>query len=83
MKKPKERTQFFEEISTSGEFIGEYEVKKKMLQKAEEDAQFHFNRKKNVAAERKHAKIEKEEVRCFEVISYSTVISTYSIEKFC
>lgn len=83
MKKPKERTQFFEEISTSGEFIGEYEAKKKKLQKAEEDAQFHFNRKKNVAAERKHAKIEKEEVRCSEVISYNTVISTYSIEKFC
>lgn len=80
MKKPKERTQFFEEISTSGEFIGEYEAKKKMLQKAEEDAQFHFNRKKNVAAERKHAKIEKEEVRCSEVISYSTV-NKYSIEK--
>ncbi|XP_041528533.1 structural maintenance of chromosomes protein 1B [Microtus oregoni] len=66
MKKPKERTQFFEEISTSGEFIGEYEAKKKMLQKAEEDAQFHFNRKKNVAAERKHAKIEKEEAERYQ-----------------
>ncbi|KAH0513066.1 Structural maintenance of chromosomes protein 1B [Microtus ochrogaster] len=66
MKKPKERTQFFEEISTSGEFIGEYEAKKKMLQKAEEDAQFHFNRKKNVAAERKHAKIEKEEAEHYQ-----------------
>ncbi|XP_032746792.1 structural maintenance of chromosomes protein 1B [Rattus rattus] len=66
MKKPKERTQFFEEISTSGEFIGEYEAKKKKLQKAEEDAQFHFNRKKNVAAERKHAKIEKEEAEHYQ-----------------
>ncbi|XP_034372640.1 structural maintenance of chromosomes protein 1B [Arvicanthis niloticus] len=66
MKKPKERTQFFEEISTSGEFIEEYEAKKKKLQKAEEDAQFHFNRKKNVAAERKHAKIEKEEAERYQ-----------------
>ncbi|XP_021072664.1 structural maintenance of chromosomes protein 1B [Mus pahari] len=66
MKKPKERTQFFEEISTSGEFIGEYEAKKKKLQKAEEDAQFHFNRKKNVAAERKHAKIEKDEAERYQ-----------------
>ncbi|XP_028733966.1 structural maintenance of chromosomes protein 1B [Peromyscus leucopus] len=66
MKKPKERTQFFEEISTSGEFIGEYEEKKKKLQKAEEDAQFNFNRKKNVAAERKHAKIEKEEAERYQ-----------------
>ncbi|XP_036064850.1 structural maintenance of chromosomes protein 1B [Onychomys torridus] len=66
MKKPKERTQFFEEISTSGEFIGEYEEKKNKLQKAEEDAQFHFNRKKNVAAERKHAKIEKEEAEHYQ-----------------
>ncbi|XP_048195783.1 structural maintenance of chromosomes protein 1B [Perognathus longimembris pacificus] len=61
MKKPKERTQFFEEISTSGELIGEYEEKKKKLQQAEEDAQFNFNKKKNVAAERKQAKLEKDE----------------------
>lgn len=67
LKKPKERTQFFEEISTSGELIGEYEEKKRKLQKAEEDVQFHFNKKKNVAAERKYAKLEKEEVRCHDV----------------
>ena len=63
MKKPKERTQFFEEISTSGELIGEYEEKRRKLQRAEEDAQFNFNKKRNIAAERKHAKLEKEEVR--------------------
>ncbi|XP_056653602.1 structural maintenance of chromosomes protein 1B isoform X5 [Monodelphis domestica] len=62
MKKPKERTQFFEEISNSKELIDEYEKKKKKVQKAEEDAQFNFNKKKNVAAERKHAKLEKEEL---------------------
>ncbi|XP_060022879.1 structural maintenance of chromosomes protein 1B [Lagenorhynchus albirostris] len=66
LKKPKERTQFFEEISTSGELIGEYEEKKRKLQKAEEDAQFNFNKKKNVAAERKHAKLEKEEAERYQ-----------------
>lgn len=67
LKKPKERTQFFEEISTSGELVREYEEKKRRLQKAEEDAQFNFNKKKNIAAERKHAKLEKEEVRRHDV----------------
>ncbi|XP_045408754.1 structural maintenance of chromosomes protein 1B isoform X1 [Lemur catta] len=66
MKKPKERTQFFEEISTSGELIGEYEEKKRKLQKAEEDAQFNFNKKKNVAAERRQAKLEKEEAEHYQ-----------------
>lgn len=67
LKKPKERTQFFEKISTSGELVREYEEKKRRLQKAEEDAQFNFNKKKNIAAERKHAKLEKEEVRRHDV----------------
>ncbi|XP_043824281.1 structural maintenance of chromosomes protein 1B [Dromiciops gliroides] len=68
MKKPKERTQFFEEISNSKELIEEYERKKKKVQKAEEDAQFNFNKKKNVAAERKHAKLEKEEADRYQVL---------------
>lgn len=79
MKKPKERTQFFEEISTSRELIGEYEEKKRKLQKAEEDAQFNFHKKKNVAAERKHAKLEKEEVRCHEDVT-SEVFDTKTIK---
>ncbi|XP_062940275.1 structural maintenance of chromosomes protein 1B-like isoform X1 [Cynocephalus volans] len=61
MKKPKERTKFFEEISSSGELIGEYKEKKRKLQKAEEDAQSNFNKKKSVAAECKQAQLEKEE----------------------
>ena len=80
MKKPKERTQFFEEISTSGELIGEYEEKKRKLLKAEEDAQFNFNKKKNVAAERKHAKLEKEEVRrCEDETSNCWIQSLLSV----
>ncbi|XP_072452712.1 structural maintenance of chromosomes protein 1B isoform X3 [Notamacropus eugenii] len=68
MKKPKERTQFFEEISSSKELAEEYEKKKKKVQKAEEDAQFNFNKKKNVAAERKHAKLEKEEADRYQLL---------------
>ncbi|NXT75346.1 SMC1B protein, partial [Zapornia atra] len=61
MKKPKERTQLFEQISNSWEYAEDYEQKKKKMQQAEEDAQFNYNKKKSIAAERKQAKIEKEE----------------------
>uniref|UniRef100_A0A663M8N4 Structural maintenance of chromosomes protein n=1 Tax=Athene cunicularia TaxID=194338 RepID=A0A663M8N4_ATHCN len=61
VKKPKERTQLFEQISNSWEYAEDYEQKKKKMQQAEEDAQFHYNKKKSIAAERKQAKIEKEE----------------------
>ncbi|XP_049740597.1 structural maintenance of chromosomes protein 1B isoform X2 [Elephas maximus indicus] len=82
MKKPKERTQFFEEISSSGELIGEYEEKKKKLQKAEEDAQFNFNKKKNVAAERKHAKLEKEEADRYQSLLEELKINKIQLQLF-
>ncbi|XP_008053360.1 structural maintenance of chromosomes protein 1B isoform X1 [Carlito syrichta] len=82
MKKPKERTQFFEEISTSGELIGEYEEKKRKLQKAEEDAQFNFNKKKNIAAERKHAKLEKEEAERYQSLLEELKISKLQLQLF-
>lgn len=62
MKKPKERTQLFEQISNSRGLTEEYEKKKKKMQQADQDTQFNFNQKKNAAAERKHAKLENEEV---------------------
>ncbi|XP_053110843.1 structural maintenance of chromosomes protein 1B isoform X2 [Hemicordylus capensis] len=68
MKKPKERTQLFEQISNSGELAAEYTEKKKMMQKAEEDAQFSYNKKKNVATERKRAKLEKEEAEHYQML---------------
>uniref|UniRef100_A0A5F9DGV2 Structural maintenance of chromosomes 1B n=2 Tax=Oryctolagus cuniculus TaxID=9986 RepID=A0A5F9DGV2_RABIT len=82
MKKPKERTQFFEEISTSGELIREYEEKKRKLQKAEEDAQFNFNKKKNVAAERKHAKLEKEEAERYQSLLEELRINKIQLQLF-
>ncbi|XP_010289107.1 PREDICTED: structural maintenance of chromosomes protein 1B, partial [Phaethon lepturus] len=68
MKKPKERTQLFEQISNSWEYAEEYERKKKKMQQAEEDAQFNYNKKKSVAAERKQAKIEKEEAEHYQML---------------
>uniref|UniRef100_A0A452QEI6 Structural maintenance of chromosomes protein n=1 Tax=Ursus americanus TaxID=9643 RepID=A0A452QEI6_URSAM len=82
MKKPKERTQFFEEISTSGELIAEYEEKKRKLQKAEEDAQFNFNKKKNVAAERKHAKLEKEEAERYQSLLEELKMNKIQLQLF-
>lgn len=68
MKNPKERTALFEEISRSGELAQEYDRRKKEMVKAEEDTQFNYHRKKNIAAERKEAKQEKEEVCDLPVI---------------
>ncbi|KAM8819979.1 structural maintenance of chromosomes protein 1B [Eudromia elegans] len=68
MKKPKERTQLFERISNSWEYAEDYERKKKKMQQAEEDAQFNYNKKKNVAAERKQAKMEKEEAEQYQML---------------
>ncbi|XP_047641952.1 structural maintenance of chromosomes protein 1B isoform X2 [Phacochoerus africanus] len=82
LKKPKERTQFFEEISTSGELVREYEEKKRRLQKAEEDAQFNFNKKKNIAAERKHAKLEKEEAERYQNLLEELKINKIQLQLF-
>ncbi|KAB0396627.1 hypothetical protein E2I00_020157 [Balaenoptera physalus] len=82
VKKPKERTQFFEEISTSRALIGEYEEKKRKLQKAEEDAQFNFNKKKNVAAERKHAKLEKEEAERYQSLLEELKMNKIQLQLF-
>lgn len=73
MKNPKERTALFEEISRSGELAQEYDRRKKEMVKAEEDTQFNYHRKKNIAAERKEAKQEKEEV----YISITFTFTTY------
>ncbi|NWS55641.1 SMC1B protein, partial [Chunga burmeisteri] len=68
MKKPKEITQLFEQISNSWEYAEEYERKKKKMQQAEEDTQFNYNKKKSVAAERRQAKIEKEEAERYQML---------------
>ncbi|KFQ41592.1 Structural maintenance of chromosomes protein 1B, partial [Nestor notabilis] len=68
MKKPRERTQLFEQISNSWEYAEDYERKKKKMQQAEEDTQFNYNKKKSIAAERKQAKTEKEEAEYYQML---------------
>ncbi|XP_010365906.2 structural maintenance of chromosomes protein 1B isoform X2 [Rhinopithecus roxellana] len=82
LKKPKERTQFFEEVSASGELVGEYEEKRRKLQKADEDAQFNFNKKKNVAAERRHAKLEKEEAERYQSLLEELKMNKIQLQLF-
>lgn len=66
MKNAKERTAMFEEISRSGELKEEYENAKAEMLKAEEDTQFNYHKKKGIAAEKKEAKLEKEEAERYQ-----------------
>ncbi|KYN33787.1 Structural maintenance of chromosomes protein 1A [Trachymyrmex septentrionalis] len=66
MKNPKERTALFEEISNSGSLKTEYERLKTEMLKAEEETQFSYQKKKGIAAERKEAKLEKEEAEKYQ-----------------
>ncbi|KAL3853466.1 hypothetical protein ACJMK2_017002 [Sinanodonta woodiana] len=66
MKNAKERTAMFEEISRSGELKEEYDKAKAEMVKAEEDTQFNYHKKKGIAAERKEAKMEKDEAERYQ-----------------
>jgi len=61
MKNAKERTAMFEEMSRSGELREEYDKAKTEMLKAEEDTQFNYHKKRGIAAEKKNAKLEKDE----------------------
>lgn len=62
MMNAKERTKMFEHISNSVELVKDYNAKLSALQKAKEDTQFHFNRKRAAAAAKKEVFKEKTEV---------------------
>lgn len=66
MKNAKERTAMFEEISRSGELKEEYDNAKAEMLKAEEDTQFNYHKKKGIAAEKKEAKMEKDEAERYQ-----------------
>ncbi|XP_016113959.1 structural maintenance of chromosomes protein 1A [Sinocyclocheilus grahami] len=82
MKNPKERTALFEEISRSGELAQEYDRCKKEMVKAEEDTQFNYHRKKNIAAERKEAKQEKEEAERYQRLKDEVVRAHVQLQLF-
>ncbi|XP_067235482.1 structural maintenance of chromosomes protein 1B isoform X1 [Chanodichthys erythropterus] len=68
MMNAKERTKMFERISGSGELSAEYDAKLAVLQKAKEDTQFHFNRKKAATAEKKQVFKDKTEAEKYQVL---------------
>ncbi|KAL1497486.1 hypothetical protein ABEB36_008443 [Hypothenemus hampei] len=61
MKNPKEMTALFEEISGSGALKEEYDKLKLQQQRAQEEMNFALQKKKGINAERKEARLEKEE----------------------
>ncbi|KAK2152444.1 hypothetical protein LSH36_328g01029 [Paralvinella palmiformis] len=66
MKNAKERTAMFEEMSRSGELKEEYDKAKAEMLKAEEDTQFNYHKKRGIAAEKKEAKMEKDEAERYQ-----------------
>ncbi|VUZ57622.1 unnamed protein product [Hymenolepis diminuta] len=66
MKNARERCQMFEEISRSAEYKEEYDRSKAEMQKLEEEATFNLNKKKNIVAERKEARIEIDEAEKYK-----------------
>ncbi|KAL7300693.1 hypothetical protein TKK_0006673 [Trichogramma kaykai] len=82
MKNPKERTALFEEISNSGALKSEYERLKAEMLKAEEDTQFSYQKKKGIAAERKEAKLEKEEAEKYQRLKEEYVEKQVEMQLF-
>lgn len=68
MMNAKERTKMFERISNSFELANEYDTKLAALQKAKEDTQYHFSRKRTAAAEKKQVFKDKTEVLWWIII---------------
>ncbi|XP_065335531.1 structural maintenance of chromosomes protein 1A-like isoform X2 [Cloeon dipterum] len=66
LKNPKERTALFEEISRSGTLKEEYDRLKVEVSQAEADTQHTYNKKRNIALERKEAKMENEEAEKYQ-----------------
>ena len=56
----------FVEMFRSGELKEEYDRAKAEMLKAEEDTQFNYHKKRGIAAEKKEAKLEKEEADRFQ-----------------
>lgn len=65
----------------------EYERAKAEMLKAEEDTQFNLNKKKGIAAERKEARLEKEEAERYQrlneqLVGSLIILFTYSLNSY-
>lgn len=70
LKHAEERTKMLECICQSRQFADEYNRKKEALQKAKEETQYNFSKKKAAISERKQMFKEKEEVSPQEKICH-------------
>ena len=61
----------------SVELKEEYERAKTEMLKAEEDTQFNYHKKRNIAAEKKEAKMEKDEAERYQRLKDQLVILCY------
>ncbi|KAF2351102.1 SMCs flexible hinge, partial [Trinorchestia longiramus] len=82
MKNPKERTLLFEELSGSGVLKEEYDRLKEEMLKAEEETQCTYQKKKGVAAERKEAKMEREEAERYQRLKDELVEKQIELQLF-
>ncbi len=65
----------------SGELRDEYDKAKAEMLKAEEDTQFNYHKKRGIAAEKKEAKLEKEEAERYQRLQEELVcIKSYSLQ---
>lgn len=60
-------------LCRSGELKDQYETAKADVKKAEEETQFNFTKKKGIAAEKKEARVEKEEAEKYQKLSRDLV----------
>lgn len=82
MKNPKERTALFEEISNSGAMKAEYERLRGEMLRAEEETQFSYQKKKGFAAERKEAKLEKDEAEKYQRLKEEYIEKQVELQLF-
>lgn len=60
-------------LCRSGELKEEYDKAKAEMLKAEEDTQFNYHKKKGIAAEKKEAKLEKDEAERYQKLKQELV----------
>uniref|UniRef100_A0A6M2DMN1 Structural maintenance of chromosomes protein n=1 Tax=Xenopsylla cheopis TaxID=163159 RepID=A0A6M2DMN1_XENCH len=82
MKNPKERTALFEEISGSGALKEEYDKFRAEKVKAEEETQCSYQKKRGIAAERKEAKLEKEEAEKYKKLQEDLINKQIELQIF-
>uniref|UniRef100_A0A5K3FM05 SMC hinge domain-containing protein n=1 Tax=Mesocestoides corti TaxID=53468 RepID=A0A5K3FM05_MESCO len=82
MKNARERCQMFEEISRSAEYKEEYDRSKAEMQKLEEEATFNLNKKKNIVAERKEARIEIDEAEKYKRLHHKWLSKRTELQLF-